>query len=378
MVDISRRALARQGLALPLAAMLGACKEVLPSSIRIGAALPLTGGWAARAQGVLDGARFAAHQLNAADRVIEERPLRFEILVQDDGDDPATAARVARELVDAKVAGVIGHLGIDTNEAAIPIYRDGGVPQMFAASATHLAALGGHNALRLVASDRAIAQAIDLLIRNELRAGSFAVIHEDTRSGRAMGQEVVDTLLRSRVRQVVLPPLPARGDDFWWQLMRLQLDPADVLVVLLGDDRLIRFTKQLAAAGLRSTPIVGIDEAMTDKLARSFLPARQLLMASAWSDRAGGDFALAFRKVFEEAPGSGASLGFAAVHLLADALREAHSLRADRLARAVKLGARVPFVGDVSFMGAERADSAVTFFRVESGRWVARPAPGAG
>ncbi|MGC8838441.1 MAG: ABC transporter substrate-binding protein [Anaerolineae bacterium] len=51
------------------------------------------------------------------------------LVALDDGDDPARAARVARQMAtDPAVVAVIGHFSAETTEAAFPVYAESGIP----------------------------------------------------------------------------------------------------------------------------------------------------------------------------------------------------------------------------------------------------------
>ncbi|MGQ9714869.1 MAG: ABC transporter substrate-binding protein [Anaerolineae bacterium] len=51
------------------------------------------------------------------------------LVALDDGDDPARAARVARQMAaDPSVVAVIGHFSTETTEAAFPVYAEFGIP----------------------------------------------------------------------------------------------------------------------------------------------------------------------------------------------------------------------------------------------------------
>src|SRR5882672_3028080 len=79
-------------------------------SIRIGHVAPLTGGIAHLGKDNENGARLAVEEANAAKLKIDGREARFEMLAEDDQADPKAGTTVAQKLMDAKVAGVVGHL----------------------------------------------------------------------------------------------------------------------------------------------------------------------------------------------------------------------------------------------------------------------------
>ncbi len=113
--------------AMLLGMLLAACGPRIPDTIKIGVAQPLSGPSAARGLDLVNGAKLAAADLNAANYKVDGKVLRIEIVAVDDKANAEEAKKVAQALVDQKVVAVIGHLSSDVTEATIPIYRDGNV-----------------------------------------------------------------------------------------------------------------------------------------------------------------------------------------------------------------------------------------------------------
>jgi len=90
--------------------------------IRIGHVAPLTGGIAHLGKDNENGARLAIDEANAANITIDGKQARFSLVPEDDQADPKTGTTVAQKLVDAKVAGVVGHLNSGTSIPASALY----------------------------------------------------------------------------------------------------------------------------------------------------------------------------------------------------------------------------------------------------------------
>ena len=78
--------------------------------IKIGHVAPLTGGIAHLGKDNENGARLAIEQANAAKIKIDGKEAKFVLVPEDDQADPKVGTTVAQKLVDAKVAGIVGHL----------------------------------------------------------------------------------------------------------------------------------------------------------------------------------------------------------------------------------------------------------------------------
>ncbi|MEH2229356.1 MAG: ABC transporter substrate-binding protein [Nostoc sp.] len=78
----------------------------------------------------------------------------LEISIANDSNDPKKAEQVAQQLVnDKSVLGVIGHDSSEATQAALPIYKQAGIPIISATSTAN--SLNGRNFFRTIASDAA-------------------------------------------------------------------------------------------------------------------------------------------------------------------------------------------------------------------------------
>jgi branched-chain amino acid transport system substrate-binding protein len=96
--------------------------------VTIGSVAPLTGGIAHLGKDNENGARLAVEEANAAKIKIGGRDATFDLMSLDDQSDPKVGTTVAQKLVDAKVAGVVGHLNSGTTIPASAIYNGANPP----------------------------------------------------------------------------------------------------------------------------------------------------------------------------------------------------------------------------------------------------------
>ena len=99
---ISATALAVAGLMVAAAAN---AQEV--QTVKIAHAGPTSGGIAHIGKDTENGVRMAIEELNAQNLSIGGKPVKFELVAEDDGGDPKQATAVAQKLCDMKVAGVV-------------------------------------------------------------------------------------------------------------------------------------------------------------------------------------------------------------------------------------------------------------------------------
>ena len=174
------------GAAAPAAAP---AAEALPV-IKIGHVAPLTGSIAHLGKDNENGARLAIDELNEAGVEIGGKKVKLELVSEDDQADAKTATTVAQRLVDAKVAGVVGHLNSGTTIPASKIYNDAGIPQI-SPSATNpdYTRAGFKTAYRVIANDVAQGKALGGFAVDTLKAKNIAVIDDKTAYGQGLATE---------------------------------------------------------------------------------------------------------------------------------------------------------------------------------------------
>lgn len=161
-------------------------------TVKIGQVSPMTGAIAHLGKDNENGAKLAISDLNKAGVTIGGKKITFSLVSEDDGADPKQGTAAAQKLVDAKVAGVIGHLNSGTTIPASKIYFDAGIPQISPASTNPKYTLQGFNtAFRVVANDAQLGGTLGKYAVQELKGKSIAVIDDRTAYGQGVADEFV-------------------------------------------------------------------------------------------------------------------------------------------------------------------------------------------
>jgi branched-chain amino acid transport system substrate-binding protein len=182
-------------LTFALALFLAGCDKGAPQSgspvvVKIGQVSPLTGPQAHLGKDNDNGARLAIEELNAKGVMIGGAKVKFELMSEDDQADPKTGTIVAQKLVDAKVAGVIGHLNSGTTIPASKIYHDAGIVQV-SPSATNpkYTQQGYKGAFRVMANDVQQGKVLGEYAVTKLGAKKIAIIDDRTAYGQGLADE---------------------------------------------------------------------------------------------------------------------------------------------------------------------------------------------
>jgi branched-chain amino acid transport system substrate-binding protein len=117
-------------IAIAGAITLVASSAAAQTVVRIGHVSSTTGSAAHWGKDNELGAKLAVADLNIQGVKLGGQAVRIELMTEDDAGDPRQATAAAARLVDAKVAGVIGHLTSGTTIPASRIYHDAGIPQI--------------------------------------------------------------------------------------------------------------------------------------------------------------------------------------------------------------------------------------------------------
>src|SRR5215510_10052566 len=186
-----------------------AAKETTPPPpqemvVKIGHAAPLTGGIAHLGKDNENGARLAIDQANAKGVTIDGKKVKFELVAEDDEEKPDKGPIVAQKFVDAKVAGVVGHLNSCVTIPASSVYNQAGIP-MISGSATNpkLTEQGFKVTFRVVGRDDQQGPAIASYLATVNKPKLVAVIDDATAYGQGLANEVEKTLKAASIK--VLP-----------------------------------------------------------------------------------------------------------------------------------------------------------------------------
>lgn len=274
--------------------------------VKIGHVGPLTGAIAHLGKDNELGAKLAIQDLNAKQLKIGGQTVKFELLGEDDGADPKQGTAAAQKLVDAKVAGVIGHLNSGTTIPASRIYHDAGVPQI-SPSATNpkYTQQGFKSAFRVVANDGQLGGTLGRYAVNEVKAKAIAIIDDRTAYGQGVADEFEKAAKAAGGKMVGREFTTDKATDFNAILTKLKGSNPD-LVFFGGMDAvagpMLRQLKQLGM-NVKFLGGDGICSADLAKLAGDAVGEGQVICAEAGGVTKEGEAAMAawkerFKKTF--------------------------------------------------------------------------------
>ena len=341
-------------------------------TVKIGHAGPLTGGIAHLGKDNENGARLAVEEANAAKLKIDGKEVKFTFVGEDDQADPKVGATVAQKLVDAKVAGVVGHLNSGTSIPASPIYNGAGIP-VISGSATNpkLTEQGFKTQFRVVGRDDQQGPAIAQYLADNNKPKTVAVIDDATAYGEGIANEVEKTLKAAKIN--VLPREKGTDKTTDWKAILTKLRGRNPDAVFYGgmDATGGPLMKQGRELGIKAVFSFG-DGACTDKMKELAGDAAEGLLCSQAGipvEAADKKFLEAYKKKFNADPILYSPFTYDATNLLIEAMKKANSTDPKKYLPELQKISYTGASGPISFdEKGDRKNAEITIFTMKGGK----------
>ena len=345
-----------------LAAAVTSVAEAQPP-IRIGATLAQTGVYAALGQNQLRGYQLCVKQMNDKGGVLGRK---LELVLYDDGSDPATAVRLYEKLITQdKVDLVLGPYGTPISEAVADVNEKYKMPMVAPVAAVTSIYRKGRRFIFgvLPPAETRLEGFIDLAAKKGFK--SVAMINADDLTGRVRAQGTVELAKKKGLQVVFVDAYPEGTTDFSAILTKVRAANPDVLGGATRFEDAVAITRQMKALNVNPRMYgltVGVDSLkFYEALGRD---AEFVYGATPWVPelvdlRAGGliplarqcpgarEFVEAYKREFPGADFSyHAAAGYGGCEVLVEAVRRAGSLDSKKLREAIlKLDRNTVFGG---------------------------------
>ncbi len=226
--------------------------------VRIGHVGPLTGPMAHLGNDNENGVKLAIEEANAAGVIIGGEKIRFEMVSKDDEGSPQKGTAVARKVVNAKVAGVIGHLNSDTTTAASKIYFDAGIAQISpSATGVDYTNKDYKTAFRVLANDAQQGVVLGRFAVKILKAVNIAVIDDRSAYGKGLVDQFEHTAKAAGGDVIIREFTDTTKTDFTAILTRIKAMDPDLVFCGCLDSQTGPMMKQFRNLGLAVTFLSG-------------------------------------------------------------------------------------------------------------------------
>ena len=340
--------------------------------IKIGSVAPLTGGIAHLGKDNENGVRLALEEANAAKFKMDGKDVRFILVSEDDQADPKVGTTVAQKLVDAKVAGVVGHLNSGTSIPASAVYNTANLP-MISGSATNpqLTEQGFKGVFRVVGRDDQQGPAVANYLASNAKPKTVAIIDDATAYGEGLANEVEKALKAAKIR--VLPR--EKGDDKKsdWKAVLTKLKGRNPDAVFYGgmDATGGPLLKQARELKLKAVFSFG-DGACTDKMKELAGDAADGLLCSQAGippQAASKKFLDAYKAKYKVDPILYSPFTYDAANLLIEAIKKANSADPAKYLPELQKIEYAGATGKIAFdEKGDRKDAEITIFTMKEGK----------
>ena len=362
-------------LAFTLATVLAASPTRAQEVVKIGFASPLTGGQASYGKDNQNGAQLAIDELNAQGLRIGGKAVKFELMAEDDQADPKMGPLVAQKLVDAKVAGVVGHFNSGVTIPASKVYSDAGIPQLSVSTNVKYTMQGFKTAFRLMADDGKQGKALGEYAVKTLNLKRLAVIDDSTAYGQGLADEFERAVRASGGQVVKHEHTNDKAVDFASLLTSIKAQNPDAIFFGGYDQQAGPMARQMKTLGM-AAKLMGGETMNSAKFIELAGPTAEGAIAStpgaALESRPGGKaFADRYKARYNQEIGLYAPYFYDGVMLIAAAMKAANSTDPAKYLPALAKIKHEGVTASIAFDNkGDLTQGLLTIFEVKNGKWV--------
>ncbi len=343
--------------------------------IKLGHVAPLSGSQSHYGKDNENGAKMAITDLNAKGWTLGGKKVKWELMSEDDAADPKQGTIVAQKLVDAKVAGVIGHLNSGTTIPASKIYSDANTPQITPSATNPKYTQNGYKtAFRNIANDNALGAALGMHAVKGLNLKNVAVIDDRTAYGQGVAEVFKKTVLANGAKVVSEQFTNDKATDFRAILTSIKAKNPQAVFYGGMDAQAGVMLKQMKEMGM-NVPFMGGDGICTVELMKIGGDAvgKNVVCAEGGEALANMPGGPAFQKRYKELYNAEiqvyAPYVYDAVMAMATAINKAQSVDGGKIVAELQKINLDGVTGKISFEGSgELKNAAVTLSTYDGGK----------
>ncbi len=339
-------------------------------------AVPLSGFQANGGQTVLGGVRLAAAEINRQGGLLG---YKVNVVGLDDESDSDVALTGAQKVKDAvasgqKVIGVVGHLNSGQTLAAMEVYKDLSLVVITPTSSeTSITQKGYRNFFRVNANDTEQAAVDAGFLVNNLKAKKVAIIHNDTPYGTGLRDEMKKALSSLNAEVVLTLQVKEGQPRYLDEVAKIKAANPDA-IFYAGYEIEAPYLRADLIENSVTTPMLASDGAFLAATIDEANGTAEGMYVSAFAPSpqvAGEPWIQAYQAVEARNPDTYSINGYSAMAVLAEGVKKANSLDADKVAAALR---QIDFrgaMGDLQFdANGDVKNAKVYIFQVKDSQFV--------
>lgn len=364
----------------------GAAEAEDMSTIRLGAAVSLTGKYSSNGAFTRNGYDLAVKRINEEGGVtVQGKPYKLEIVYYDDESTPARGAQLVERLIQQDgVQYLLGPYSSGLTEAIAPVTEKYGVPMVEANGAAVSLFRKNYRYLFAVLSttDQYLRGAVDLAakVHNDPSKVRVAMAFENDPFSQDVREGVMEDTAKHGMKVVIDDKLPPELNDMSATLTKARVLKPDLLL-LSGHDKGAALAVRQVADQRLNLPMMALTHCDSAQIAEKFgAAAEYTLCAAQWASTlkyadelfgSAADYAVLYEETYGHTAPYQAAESSAAVQVFADAFERAGSLDPKAVRDALSATDMMTFYGPIKFDETGKNVSKPTvLFQVQGGSYV--------
>jgi branched-chain amino acid transport system substrate-binding protein len=327
-----------------------AAASLADDPVKLGVAGPITGPQAKNGQDLKEGTALAVDEWNAKGGVLGRK---IELVVRDDEAQDKNATVVAGELVDAGVAGVIGHFNSGCTIPASNVYKESGLPMITPAS-TNVKVTDRKfpNVFRICGRDDQQGATAADFVAGKLKLKKVAVLDDRTAYGKGLA-DAFEKSVTGRVEVVLHDGFDKETTNFRPYLTRIKEKGAELVYFGGIYDQGVPLIQQARESGL-AVPFMsgdGVHGYQKEFIEPLGSAAEGTYTTFPNTEAAPGyaEFMRKYKAKFGTEAGPYAIYSYASAQILLEAIAKAGGTDAEKVCAAVHAGTFATPVGEIAF-----------------------------
>ena len=364
----------------------GAAEAEDMGTIRLGAAVSLTGKYSSNGAFTRNGYDLAVKRINEEGGVtVRGKPYKLEIVYYDDESTPARGAQLVERLIQQDgVQYLLGPYSSGLTEAIAPVTEKYGVPMVEANGAAVSLFRKNYRYLFAVLSttDQYLRGAVDLAakVHNDPSKVRVAMAFENDPFSQDVREGVMEDTAKHGMKVVIDDKLPPELNDMSATLTKAKVLKPDLLL-LSGHDKGAALAVRQVADQRLNLPMMALTHCDSAQIAEKFgAAAEYTLCAAQWASTlkyadelfgSAADYAVLYEETYGHTAPYQAAESSAAVQVFADAFERAGSLDPKAVRDALSATDMMTFYGPIKFDETGKNVSKPTvLFQVQGGSYV--------